>query len=300
MIDGMNFTGGDSSEFVVDFPGPFNLPPDSSASITIRFCPTKRGVFSATAMIVSEAVEKPIVTLTGTGWQTFATLVATDTVYGRIGDTVLIPLNLLTPLDSADVQQFSVSVQFNPNLLYPVNAVPGTVASDNFSLSYSPADSGCVVIGAGGGALAGTGLLAGIQMEALNCDSTSTPIIITYADFYDSDITVQYVNGYFALDSLCGGSTELLSASGTYALGSIAPNPLTGAALVNYSIAIPAGVRLSLYNILGQEVERLVDAEEIAGAYTAQIRAGDLPPGAYMLVLESGMYRAVRRVVVMK
>ncbi len=52
-----------------------------------------------------------------------------------------------------------------------------------------------------------------------------------------------------------------------YQLLSIYPNPFNPATTISYDVAFPAHVRLDIYNMLGQLVDRLVDARHYVGRY---------------------------------
>ncbi|MCP4634542.1 MAG: hypothetical protein GY855_16560 [candidate division Zixibacteria bacterium] len=48
------------------------------------------------------------------------------------------------------------------------------------------------------------------------------------------------------------------------------PNPFNSSTTINYSLAGKSNVRLDTYNILGQKVETLIDAEQDAGFQSVQ------------------------------
>ena len=78
-----------------------------------------------------------------------------------------------------------------------------------------------------------------------------------------------------------------------------APNPVTGAASVTYTLpAAAAAVRLVAYDVLGREVAVLAEGAQAAGAHTATLEAAALPAGPYLLVLEADGARATTRVTV--
>jgi hypothetical protein len=78
----------------------------------------------------------------------------------------------------------------------------------------------------------------------------------------------------------------------------IYPNPAGEEALVEYTLAVPASVRLSLFNAMGEEVLGLTDDMQSAGEHTVRIPTGALPPGMYMCRLMSGNTTVSGRVVI--
>ena len=60
-----------------------------------------------------------------------------------------------------------------------------------------------------------------------------------------------------------------------FALGQNYPNPFNPSTIIPYQIPTAAHVRLEVFNLLGQRVATLVDAERPAGFHTAQWTATD-------------------------
>ena len=54
-----------------------------------------------------------------------------------------------------------------------------------------------------------------------------------------------------------------------FALGQNYPNPFNPSTIIPYQIPASAPVRLDVFNLLGQRMATLVDAEQAAGAHTA-------------------------------
>ena len=52
--------------------------------------------------------------------------------------------------------------------------------------------------------------------------------------------------------------------------------------VLNYSLAKPAHVKLLIYNILGQQVATLIDANQTAGKYRKTFDALQLSSGTYL------------------
>lgn len=75
------------------------------------------------------------------------------------------------------------------------------------------------------------------------------------------------------------GRVELLPAE---------PNPFRDAARVAYALPTGAPVRLSVYDVSGRVVARLVDGEQPAGVHEATWIVGERPSGVYFFRLEAG------------
>ena len=60
-----------------------------------------------------------------------------------------------------------------------------------------------------------------------------------------------------------------------FGLGQNYPNPFNPSTLIPYQLPTAGHVRLEVFNLLGQRVATLVDAERSAGAHTAQWDATD-------------------------
>ena len=84
------------------------------------------------------------------------------------------------------------------------------------------------------------------------------------------------------------------------------PNPVTrGAAAIRYALARPGQTRLTIYNIMGQEVRTLVDAPQKAGYYSVnwdgRIQSGKRAAnGIYFYKLSSGTFSAIRKLAVVR
>ncbi|MDE2736932.1 MAG: DUF5050 domain-containing protein [Gemmatimonadota bacterium] len=108
--------------------------------------------------------------------------------------------------------------------------------------------------------------------------------------------------GYFAL-SLQTFSTARSTALPTdFALGQNYPNPFNPSTIIPYQLPSAGHVRLDVFNVLGQRLATLVDAEQSAGMHTAQWDGTDaagraVGAGVYIYRLSSGGMTESRRMV---
>ena len=108
--------------------------------------------------------------------------------------------------------------------------------------------------------------------------------------------------GHFAL-SLQAFSTERGTALPTgFALGQNYPNPFNPSTIIPYRIPASTHMRLEVFNMLGQRLATLVDAERSAGVHTAQWDGTDVAgravgAGVYIYRLSGGGMTESRRMV---
>lgn len=85
-----------------------------------------------------------------------------------------------------------------------------------------------------------------------------------------------------------------------YSLQQNFPNPFNPLTKISYSIPEGKMVRLTVYDLLGKEITTLVNEYMIAGSYTVDFNAASLSSGMYIYSLETGDYRASRKLIVLK
>jgi hypothetical protein len=95
------------------------------------------------------------------------------------------------------------------------------------------------------------------------------------------------------------GSDPANNAGGVW-LSQNAPNPFRDVATIGYRLPAPEHVRLTVYDVAGREVSRLVDGTRPAGAHEAVLRAEGLASGVYTYRLEAGGRVSQRRLVLLK
>ena len=78
------------------------------------------------------------------------------------------------------------------------------------------------------------------------------------------------------------------------------PNPFNPSTLIKFNLPEAGMVKLSVYNILGQEIRTLVDEYKESGAYQYKFDAGDLNSGIYIYKIESGSFVQTRKMTLVK
>ena len=255
------------AEFTVDIASRV-LAPGEAFDDSVRFSPAESGAVSAELTLTSTAPSSPtIVTLAGTGVR--EALMTIDPAMldfgvvnvGSFKDSTVRITN--TGNDTLRIWSFTAN---DPRftLQSPIVEVMPT-ESRSFTLRFSPDAAGPV----------GT-------VFTVTSNTASTP----------DTIMVQ-------------GTGEDVSAVGTplavpgaFTLFQNYPNPFRHSTTIRYDLEIPAPVRLTVCNALGQVVASLVDGTARPGIHTVRWSAGDCPAGVYFLVLRVGAREATARMVV--
>lgn len=86
----------------------------------------------------------------------------------------------------------------------------------------------------------------------------------------------------------------------TYNLNQNYPNPFNPTTKISYSIPRAGLVTLRIYNILGQEVQTLVNQYQNPGDYKINFNASSLPSGIYLYRLTSDNFVQIKKMVLLK
>ena len=85
-----------------------------------------------------------------------------------------------------------------------------------------------------------------------------------------------------------------------YSLGPLTPNPFNPALNIDYSVAHNGQVKISVYNILGREVARLVDGSKQSGQYRVTWESVKTASGIYLVRMEASGFVEVKKAVLLK
>ena len=91
-----------------------------------------------------------------------------------------------------------------------------------------------------------------------------------------------------------------LSFVGIYSLSNNYPNPFNPSTKLSYSIIQAGLVILNIYDVLGNEIETLVNEERPAGTYEINWNAANVPSGVYFYQLKAGDYLNTKKMILLK
>ena len=137
--------------------------------------------------------------------------------------------------------------------------------------------------------------------------TTSEPQHYSYSDIL-SDITASKLyyrlkqvdfNGSFEYFPNVFG-IEVVIAPTEFSLSQNYPNPFNPVTIIKYQLPSNNFVAIKIYDVLGNEVETLVNEEKSAGTYEVQFDASELTSGIYFCKLTSASFVETKKMVLLK
>ncbi|MCH8306022.1 MAG: T9SS type A sorting domain-containing protein, partial [Candidatus Marinimicrobia bacterium] len=86
----------------------------------------------------------------------------------------------------------------------------------------------------------------------------------------------------------------------SYRLKQNYPNPFNPATQIEFSLPVSSKVSLVIYNLLGQEIARLIDGEQAAGVHSVTWEATNLATGIYFYRIQAGDFVQTRKMLLLK
>ena len=78
------------------------------------------------------------------------------------------------------------------------------------------------------------------------------------------------------------------------------PNPFNPSTTIRYSLPSSAKVRLTIHDMLGREIQTLIDEEQSAGWKVVNWKAANVASGIYFYKLQSGNFIETKKMIVIK
>jgi hypothetical protein len=78
------------------------------------------------------------------------------------------------------------------------------------------------------------------------------------------------------------------------------PNPFNPTTTIIYGLRERTIVELKVYDVLGREIETIVDGEQNAGFYEIEFKASRLASGIYFYRLQAGNFIETKKMLLLK
>ncbi len=201
----------------------------------------------------------------------------------------------------------SWSLVTDPTSLTFTYDTPGIAPADQ-TLAITASDAGTYAITATddadwltvtAGANTGEDLTVSMDTTGLVHGTHTATITVTSADanFDGTDLTIDVTYDNQVVGIRMAGGVDLPT---SYSLSQNYPNPFNPTTDIQFDVPKASNVKLSVYNVLGQEVVTLVDEKMAAGSYVADWDASNASSGVYFYRITAGEFSQTRKMVLMK
>jgi len=140
----------------------------------------------------------------------------------------------------------------------------------------------------------------GSSWTKVGVDST---VILGLVSYGDTTFALTQDRGLFAMKStgvLSDAQDEITQIPVNVSLLQNFPNPFNPRTTIRYQVPSTVRVSLRVYNLLGQEVAKLVDEEKTGGEHEVSLDASRLSSGIYFYRIVAGSFTQTRKLVLLK
>jgi len=201
---------------------------------------------------------------------------------------------------------------FNSEEVYMVSYYAGAYKSTDGGLNWQHIDEINIIYGGGAIVFPPLGIFLGFSwplVEPLYYSANGNNwqvvqglrgyMILCFARYDERRLLVGTHDGLFLI-TFSPTSVEQTNSLPDFELKQNYPNPFNSSTNIEFSIPEKGFVSLKIYNILGKEIETLVEEEKEAGNHKIQWQPKNLPTGIYYLNLVANNKKATRKMVLLK
>ncbi|MFC2130268.1 T9SS type A sorting domain-containing protein [Bacteroidota bacterium] len=216
------------------------------------------------------------------GVQPYAVLqVGSDSA--RVGETVSIPIYLRNAvnIEYSEAENFTADLLFNTTLLSPLDFPEKNIVGGIRRISLTlPVEA------------IHDSTLADIRFAVGLGNSEWSSLNLENVEAVGGNVIIDTVNGSFKLISICreGGDRLLNTNAGNVGINIVKPNPSSESIEIEYELIEEGRTQILIYNIFGEKVKTVFDAEAQLGRKIQTISIRELSTGSYFIVLKTPGY----------
>jgi hypothetical protein len=150
--------------------------------------------------------------------------------------------------------------------------------------------------------LTGIGSLVNIHFIGLRGDSCGTHLILESFIFNSDGPNAITENGYCEIFGRCGEEPPYVTTDQSTRVYQNNPNPIEEGyeSTIQYRIHVAGEINLTVYDILGKEVAKLVNEYKSEGTYSVTLNTKGLPSGVYFYKLRAPGYEGLKKMVIIR
>ncbi len=225
-----------------------------------------------------------------------------------VGDTLTVDVVVgTTPSDS--IQGFKIILDYDESTLEVLEVTEGSLFSESgfstFWVVLSDSDNVHVNDATLGlSDIRGPGVLFSIQFQAIaQGEGTLTFGDSDLRNTHNHSIPCTWIDGGVVVG--VKGEGGIFGIPNSFSLSQNYPNPFNSVTQVRYALPKDCQVRLEVYNLLGQRVATLVDEYQKAGHRKVNWDGRDengieMGSGVYFCRLEAGLYRSMKKMILLR
>ena len=139
----------------------------------------------------------------------------------------------------------------------------------------------------------------GIYSWLVNASQTSNQALIRISDLTNGNILDQSYD-VFTIDIAPAVDEEFSGIPESYKLLQNYPNPFNPSTTIYYGLPVEASVKITIYDVLGNEVMVYSEDNQEAGYHSVEFNATVLPSGIYFYQLRAGSFVETKKMILLK
>ncbi|MGI6369114.1 MAG: choice-of-anchor D domain-containing protein [Candidatus Kapaibacterium sp.] len=199
---------------------------------------------------------------------------------------------------NANLTSFKIVFKLDPKAA----RVTGATGSWQYNVS-TDLDAGTVTVTGQGSAWQTDGLFFSLKLQILVSSDNDFEVSFESISFNERDICVSTTNKPGSVQyTICAEDLRgIVIGANNFYIDNITPNPYRGGDLhLSYSLGFDVDVAIKLYDASGKTVKTLVDGNKKGGVHNISVNLDDLGSGAYTIIMKSGPYEHMQRLIIVK
>ncbi len=123
---------------------------------------------------------------------------------------------------------------------------------------------------------------------------SGTSLHVVWFETINGNDEIMYRHGTLTKNPRIGGKPTQFALKQNY------PNPFNGYTHINYDVPIQSHVTLTIYDVLGQQVARLVNTELLPGRYDAVFSGSNVSSGVYFYTLQTSTFIETKKLLIIR